>query len=72
MIYETLYCLWLLSYNKNISEQFQKTNVIARIVEILKTVQKEKIIRVSMATLVVSKIFLIFHSILLNFTYSFL
>jgi len=52
LIYETLYCLWLMSYNKEISESFTKTNVIARIVEILKTLQKEKVIRVGLATLV--------------------
>jgi len=52
LIYETLYCLWLMSYNKEISDSFSKTNVIARIVEILKTIQKEKVIRVGLAILV--------------------
>jgi len=51
VIYETLYSLWLLSYNDHIAAQFHKSLVIHRIVDAIKNVQKEKVIRMGLAIL---------------------
>src|SRR4051794_14268200 len=57
LLYQTIYCLWLLSYNGNIAEGMNDTRVIPNLVEILKTATKEKVIRMSLATLRVSTYF---------------
>jgi len=51
ILYQTLFCLWLMSYNPIVSETFAKTSVIPRIFELIRTVAKEKIIRLGLATL---------------------
>jgi V-type H+-transporting ATPase subunit H len=53
MLYQTLFSLWSLSYSPEASMQIvsSKFPIIQKLVDILKTVQKEKVIRVALATL---------------------
>lgn len=51
ILYKALYCIWVMSYNKHIASQFHKTTLIHHVVEIMRNVQKEKIIRVCIAIL---------------------
>ena len=51
LTYQTLHCLWLLSYNKQVANQVGGTKVINFVVDILRTIQKEKIIRMCLAIL---------------------
>ncbi|KAL0486461.1 V-type H+-transporting ATPase subunit H [Acrasis kona] len=51
MLYETIFCIWLLSFNKNSVEHVRGENLSAKIHEVLKTQQKEKVIRVSLSTI---------------------
>jgi len=58
LLYQTIYCLWLLSYNSSIAENFSEmhhkhdpTTLIYQLVLLLKTVAKDKIIRMDIATL---------------------
>jgi V-type H+-transporting ATPase subunit H len=51
MQYEVIFCLWLLSFNKIAYEFFQNENLCPHLHAVLKTQQKEKVIRVSLATL---------------------
>jgi len=47
-----LYNLWLLTYNKTVASQIASSKAISYIVEIIKTQQKEKIVRLCLSTLV--------------------
>ncbi|KAG2192027.1 hypothetical protein INT46_011845 [Mucor plumbeus] len=50
--YQIIFCLWLLTFEKEIAAQInEKYDVIALLVEIAKSAVKEKVIRVSVATL---------------------
>ncbi|KAI8637446.1 armadillo-type protein [Parasitella parasitica] len=50
--YQIIFCLWLLTFEKEIAAQInQKYDVIPLLVEIAKSAVKEKVIRVSVATL---------------------
>jgi len=51
MLYEVILCLWLLSFNKNAYDFFQNENLSPHLHAVLKTQQKEKVIRVALATL---------------------
>jgi len=52
IVYQILYCLWLLSYNKSVASLISETrSIINTLVDVLKLVQKEKGIRMSLATL---------------------
>jgi len=51
IIYQALYALWLMSYSEEIADKIHKTTAIAKIVEAIKLVQKEKVIRIGLATL---------------------
>jgi len=51
LLYQNVYCLWLLSYNPQVAELMNDTKVIPNLVEILKTATKEKVIRMTLATL---------------------
>ena len=52
VIYNAMFCLWLLSYNVDlVRRSFPKSSIVPKIVETLKTVHREKIIRISIATL---------------------
>jgi len=51
LIYQTLFALWMLTYNQAVSNQIASSKAITYIVEILKTQQKEKIIRLCLSTL---------------------
>lgn len=53
VIYKTLHCLWLMSYNRQIGQRFNETNVIIYIIAIMRAVPKEKIIRMGCAVLAV-------------------
>lgn len=57
LLYQTLYCLWLLSYNKKVAEMVSETKVIPYIVDVLRTVPKEKVARMGLATLRVLYLF---------------
>lgn len=49
--YETIMCMWLLSYNEEVADTLADTGVIKRVVTALKNSTKEKIIRICLATL---------------------
>eukprot|EP01114_Cavostelium_apophysatum_P023162 TRINITY_DN863_c0_g1_i1.p1 TRINITY_DN863_c0_g1~~TRINITY_DN863_c0_g1_i1.p1 ORF type:complete len:459 (-),score=149.73 TRINITY_DN863_c0_g1_i1:15-1391(-) len=52
ILYQTLYCLWLLSYSTTVAEQINNTTVIKNLVECLKrTGTHDKVIRMTLATL---------------------
>lgn len=52
LLYQLTCALWLLSYNKVVAaEKFKDTKVIQTSVEVLRTVSKEKVIRMELATL---------------------
>jgi V-type H+-transporting ATPase subunit H len=50
-LYQAIYCLWLVAYNEQISEKINKLSVIPVLVNIARTSTKEKILRISFATL---------------------
>ncbi|CAO3694994.1 unnamed protein product [Rhizopus stolonifer] len=50
--YQIIFCLWLLTFEKDIAAQInEKYDIISLLVEITKSAVKEKVIRVSIATL---------------------
>jgi V-type H+-transporting ATPase subunit H len=51
IVYQSVQCLWLLSFQKSVAEQIAQTRIIHNLVEILKVVPKEKVIRMTLATL---------------------
>eukprot|EP00009_Paramoeba_aestuarina_P006473 CAMPEP_0201518968 /NCGR_PEP_ID=MMETSP0161_2-20130828/9661_1 /ASSEMBLY_ACC=CAM_ASM_000251 /TAXON_ID=180227 /ORGANISM="Neoparamoeba aestuarina, Strain SoJaBio B1-5/56/2" /LENGTH=459 /DNA_ID=CAMNT_0047916887 /DNA_START=201 /DNA_END=1580 /DNA_ORIENTATION=- len=52
VIYNSMFCLWLLSYNSVLAKsKFPETNVVKKIVETVKNVHRERICRVAIATL---------------------
>ena len=53
VVYKTLLCLWLMSYNRRIGSRFSETNVIIYVIAIMRAVPKEKIIRIGSAVLAV-------------------
>jgi len=52
LTYQSVFCLWLLTYNKSVVTQVASSKVISYVVDVLKNNQKEKIVRMSLATLV--------------------
>jgi len=51
LLYQTLFALWMLTYNHTVSIQIASSKAITYIIEVLKTQQKEKIIRLCLSTL---------------------
>merc|ERR1712063_212090 len=51
LLYKALFCLWLMSYNEDIAAQFYTTNVIQYMINVIKSVAKEKILRIGAAVL---------------------
>jgi len=52
ILYQTMYCLWLLSYNKQIAEAFGTiTDLVQHIVDAVRLQDKEKIRRLGLSTL---------------------
>lgn len=52
LLYQILYCVWLLSYNEKIvKDGFAPSNIIPKIVEVTKTAAKEKVQRMCLAIL---------------------
>jgi len=51
ILYQVVYVIWLLSYNKVAAERMNDTKVIPNLIELLRTVTKEKVIRLAIATL---------------------
>lgn len=51
LLYQNLYCLWLLSYNTQLAETLGSIQAIPKIVHVLKNITKAKIIRMSLAIL---------------------
>eukprot|EP01113_Clastostelium_recurvatum_P038041 TRINITY_DN562_c0_g1_i1.p1 TRINITY_DN562_c0_g1~~TRINITY_DN562_c0_g1_i1.p1 ORF type:complete len:449 (+),score=156.41 TRINITY_DN562_c0_g1_i1:47-1393(+) len=51
VLYETIYSLWLLTYNQEVAAQVADSRLIPSVVETLKTVSKEKIVRLCLSTL---------------------
>lgn len=50
--YQVLYCFWLLTYNDDVATQIgQSATIIPILVETLKSIAKEKVIRMCLATL---------------------
>jgi V-type H+-transporting ATPase subunit H len=52
LLYQVGFCLWLLSYSDDIAEEMQNTSdVVINVLKVMKTVSKEKVIRVCLACL---------------------
>ena len=51
ILYQVIYCIWLLTYNHFVADRVSTTTVIHKIVDVLKNTQKEKVIRVCLAAL---------------------
>jgi V-type H+-transporting ATPase subunit H len=52
ILYQASYCCWLLSYNHHVAERFSaSTTIIHKLVEIVRTIGKEKVIRMAVAAL---------------------
>eukprot|EP00301_Raphidiophrys_heterophryoidea_P016270 c25828_g1_i1.p1 GENE.c25828_g1_i1~~c25828_g1_i1.p1 ORF type:complete len:434 (-),score=105.47 c25828_g1_i1:265-1518(-) len=47
--YQTIFCLWLLSFDKDIAARLQES--VSRVVDVARQSQKEKVIRISLAAL---------------------
>lgn len=54
LLYQVINCIWLLSFNKKIAAEISKTKIIARLSDVLKNVPREKIVRMTVATFVVT------------------
>jgi len=52
LLYQAVYCMWQLSYNKTVGEMISKNEIIPGLVDLLKGVTKEKVIRLTLSTLV--------------------
>eukprot|EP01100_Stratorugosa_tubuloviscum_P014363 TRINITY_DN764_c0_g1_i1.p1 TRINITY_DN764_c0_g1~~TRINITY_DN764_c0_g1_i1.p1 ORF type:complete len:444 (+),score=172.46 TRINITY_DN764_c0_g1_i1:103-1434(+) len=48
--YQILHCIWLLTYNNSIADNFHSTDLMRLIVDLLKVTTKEKVIRMGVAT----------------------
>lgn len=51
LLYETVLCVWLLSFYEPAFEAIAPTRIIARLVDVAKSSSKEKVVRVSILTL---------------------
>jgi len=51
VLYQTTFCLWLLSYNASLAEQFATDNVVHKLVDVVKSISKDKVMRMAVATL---------------------
>jgi len=51
LVYEAIYCAWLITYNEKISSHVGGTGLIPALVDVIKTVTKEKVVRLSIASL---------------------
>jgi len=52
VLYQAVNCIWLLSYDSSVAEKMGgDTKVIPSLIEVLRTVQKEKVVRMALATL---------------------
>jgi len=52
ILYQAVYCVWQLSYNKTVGAKMGDSNIIPRLVDLLKNMTKEKVLRLSLSTLV--------------------
>lgn len=51
LLYQVGFCLWLLSYDEEIATAMGETNVVPNILKVMRTISKEKVIRVFLACL---------------------
>lgn len=51
LLYETTYVVWLLMYNDNLSQNVVDTGLIKALVDIVKTITKEKVLRLAISAL---------------------
>lgn len=51
LVYEAIYCAWLLTYNDSISNRIGGTGLITALVDVVKAVIKEKVVRLAIASL---------------------
>lgn len=51
VLYEVVFCVWLLTYNRKVSQALQEHHIVPVLHTVLKTVQKEKCLRVALASL---------------------
>lgn len=51
LLYQIVFCLWLLSYDEEIAVQMDTTDVVVNMLKVMKSVSKEKVIRVCLACL---------------------
>jgi V-type H+-transporting ATPase subunit H len=49
--YQVVFCLWLLSYNREVAEQMNQAHIIPSLAEVLKLVSNDKVVRMTIATL---------------------
>eukprot|EP01118_Nematostelium_gracile_P006981 TRINITY_DN2260_c0_g3_i1.p1 TRINITY_DN2260_c0_g3~~TRINITY_DN2260_c0_g3_i1.p1 ORF type:complete len:450 (+),score=141.72 TRINITY_DN2260_c0_g3_i1:110-1459(+) len=49
--YQVVFCLWLLSFNRKVATMVNETTIIQSLVETLKVVSNDKVIRMALATL---------------------
>jgi len=52
LLYLVVYCIWLLSYRKQLHPAIHKNEAVRQFTEICKTVNREKVVRVCLATFV--------------------
>mmetsp|Transcript_17469 Transcript_17469/g.30112 ORF Transcript_17469/g.30112 Transcript_17469/m.30112 type:complete len:470 (-) Transcript_17469:767-2176(-) len=52
LLYQTIFCIWLLSYYQEAIPAFADAGVVPGLIQLLKTVTKEKVVRISVATLI--------------------
>jgi V-type H+-transporting ATPase subunit H len=51
LLYETIFCIWMMTYNEEVASNIAGIGLIPALVDVIKTVTKEKIIRLSIASL---------------------
>jgi len=51
LLYQVGFCLWLLSYDPEIATRMDETDVVVNMLKVMKSVSKEKVIRVCLACL---------------------
>ena len=57
VLYQTVYALWLLTYNEEVAGKCGETKLISTLIEILRSVSRVKVVRMALATLRVTFFF---------------
>lgn len=51
LMYETIFCIWMMTYNQEIASNVVGTGLIPALVDVIKTIVKEKVVRLSISSL---------------------